>query len=348
MNVHFTYKLSKTPDVENLIDHQVEKLRRRLQVFKPDMIALYGTVEEGPRSSGCLASLNLRLPSGQMAAKNSADTAQGALRLAFESIIEQVTKHKAQLRAQHQWPRQRRVVRAREVTQVPFEDTLAAVRPNTISETDIGDFVNVNLDRLRRYVERELLNRSDNGQDGLREVAADEVVSEAVASALDENAERPEKVAIEAWLFLLAHRAIDRIARESAGADGEVALDSRARKLEENSGDDDALSQFNLDADTVTNANNIAAAGATAEEIFANDEIVAMVQAALRHARPEDREAFLLFTLEGFTVPELSAITERSDEEVRKSIRTAREMLQRGMPVSDPLKSRIVERSRIA
>jgi RNA polymerase sigma factor (sigma-70 family) len=347
MNVHFTYKLSKTPDVENLIEHQVEKLRRRLQVFKPDMISLYGTVDEAPKT-GYEASLNLRLPSGQMAARYSADSAQGALRLSFESIIEQVTKHKGQLRAQHQWPRQRRVSATREVSQVPFEETLAAVHPDTINATDIDNFVNANVDRLRRYVERELLFRSDNGQDGLRGVDADEVVSEAVASALAENAQRPEKVAIEAWLFQLARRAIDRIKRESATDDRDVALDHNAHKLKENSGDDDALSQFDFDADTVTNANTVADGSATPEEIIANDEIVAMVQTALLNARPEDREAFILFTMEGFTIHELSAITERSDEDVRKSIRTAREMLKKGMPVSDPLKTCIVERAKIA
>ena len=70
-----------------------------------------------------------------------------------------------------------------------------------------------------RYVERELFIRSDDGQDGLREVAVDEVVSEAIASALGENAERPEKVAMKAWLFQLARRAIDRIKRESSSDD---------------------------------------------------------------------------------------------------------------------------------
>ena len=87
---------------------------------------------------------------------------------------------------------------------------------------------------------------------------------------------------------------------------------------------------------------------ATPEEIFANDEVVGWFKTALREAKPEDREAFILFTLEGFTIRELSAITERSEEDVRKSIRAASEVLKRGMPVSDPLKSRMVERAKIA
>lgn len=347
MNVHFTYKLSKTPDVENLIDHQVAKLRKRLQVFKPDMISLYGTVDEGPKS-GFVASLNLRLPSGQMAARESAESPQSALRSAFNNLVEQLTKHKDHLRAQHQWPRQRRVERTRDIPQVPFEETLAAVHPDTITGEDIGDFVNANLDRLRRYVDRMLELRIDNGQEGLEGVTADEVVSEAVASALDERTERPEKVALEAWLFRMARRGIDRIAREGAIDDRQVALDSNIHKLKENDGDDDALRQFDFDADTVTSANNVRDASATPEEIMANDEVLAMIQTALTDAKPEDREAFILFTLEGFTIHELSAITDRDEEEVRRSIRTAREQLRRGMPGNDPVKQRVVERSRIA
>jgi len=347
MNVHFTYKLSKSPDVENLINNQVKKLQTRLQVFKPDMISLHGTIDENPKV-GFTASLNLRLPTGQMAARDSADTPQAVLRSVFDNLLEQLNKHKAQLRSRHQWPRERRVEQPRTVNQVPFEETLAAVHPESISEGDIDEFVNANLDRLRRYVERELMFRSDNGQDGLREVAVDEVVSEAIASALDENAERPEKVAIEAWLFQLARRAIDRIKRESSSDDRDIALQSNERKLNENSGDDDALRQFDFDADTVTAANSLADNSATPEEIFANDEVIGMVQTALHQAQPEDREAFILFTLEGFTIRELSAITDRKEEDIRKSIRAASEVLKRGMRVNDPLKSRIVERAKIA
>ena len=36
MNVHVSYKAGKTPDVEREFKHQIQKLERRLQVFKPD------------------------------------------------------------------------------------------------------------------------------------------------------------------------------------------------------------------------------------------------------------------------------------------------------------------------
>ena len=67
MNVHISYRLHKTPAVEKDIQHQIEKLRKRLQVFRPDLIHLKGMVEEISAREGTSVSLNLRLPSGQMA-----------------------------------------------------------------------------------------------------------------------------------------------------------------------------------------------------------------------------------------------------------------------------------------
>jgi len=46
MNVHIGYKVHKTPDIEKEIHAQVEKLRRRLQVFRPELVHLKGTVEQ--------------------------------------------------------------------------------------------------------------------------------------------------------------------------------------------------------------------------------------------------------------------------------------------------------------
>jgi DNA-directed RNA polymerase specialized sigma24 family protein len=53
-------------------------------------------------------------------------------------------------------------------------------------------------------------------------------------------------------------------------------------------------------------------------------EVIALVQSALRGADRTDREAFLLYGIEGFTFPEIAAITGRHIEAVRESIDRAR------------------------
>src|SRR5258708_38582420 len=128
MNFHVSYKAGKTPDVEREFQHQIQKLERRLQVFKPDLVQLHAVVEQ-ENGRGAITSLNLRLPSGQMAAQRSGEDALAAPTSAFADLISQVTKHKDMLRGQ--WTRKslRRPGRER-LTQMPAIETATPIRTN--------------------------------------------------------------------------------------------------------------------------------------------------------------------------------------------------------------------------
>ena len=94
-----------------------------------------------------------------MAVQKAAPTATSAVKAAFEDLLQQVNKHKDLLRASHKWQRGRRGDNSRRnvpVHEVPFEQTLAAVFPPTISADDVRSYVNANLARLSRFVEREI------------------------------------------------------------------------------------------------------------------------------------------------------------------------------------------------
>ncbi len=137
MNVHISYKISKTSDLEKLIQQQTEKLSRYLQVFRRELVHLKGTIEDNSVRQGIMVSLNLRLPSGQMASQETSSTAISAVKAAFDDIVEQLKKHKELLRNQHKWLRRRAPQRS-EIATVPFEDTIAAVKPEQISQEDIS------------------------------------------------------------------------------------------------------------------------------------------------------------------------------------------------------------------
>src|SRR5208337_3158328 len=106
MNVHFTYKLDKSPQIEQYLQSQIEKLGPRLQVFNPDMVSLRGLFEEAPKT-GFIVALNLRLPAGQMATRATEETLQSAIRVAFEDLTAQLHKHKEHLRRHYRFPRVR-------------------------------------------------------------------------------------------------------------------------------------------------------------------------------------------------------------------------------------------------
>src|ERR1022692_1633895 len=46
MNVHVSYKVQKTPDIEKEVSHQIEKIQKRLQVFRPDLVNLKAVLEQ--------------------------------------------------------------------------------------------------------------------------------------------------------------------------------------------------------------------------------------------------------------------------------------------------------------
>ena len=110
MDVHVSYKAGKTPDVEREFQHQLQKLERRLQIFKPELVHFHAIIEQQNNHSAS-TSLNLRLPSGQIAAQSSGENALAAVKSAFADLMCQVTKHKDLLRGH--WTRSHCVGRPR-------------------------------------------------------------------------------------------------------------------------------------------------------------------------------------------------------------------------------------------
>jgi DNA-directed RNA polymerase specialized sigma24 family protein/ribosome-associated translation inhibitor RaiA len=350
MNVHVSYKVPKSSDLEQHINQGIEKLNRRLQVFKPDLVNFHAIIEERPARAGFAVRLDLRLPSGDIASRGNADRADAAIKSAFDDLIEQVTKHKDHLRAQHRWPRQRRVGRTRPVPQVPFEETIAAVQPEKVSEEDISSYINANFPRLQRFVERELRFRENNGELRPRQLNPQEVIGEAIANALGQE-ERPEKLTLEPWLYRLSLRAIRDLAHRDGDGRDTVNLDQPARGNETRLGvgSDEAMLEFHQPDDSVTTESLIPNYGvATPEESAASDEMVELVEMALAGAGKQNREAFLLFSIEGFTVDEIAAISSRPAEDVRKSINAAREHLRKSLPVPDEFKDKLLQHTKIA
>ena len=106
MNVHISYKAGKTPEVEREFQHQFEKLERRLHVFNPDLVHFHAIVDQ-ENGQGASTSLNLRLPSGQMAVQKSGENILAAVKGAFTDLLSQLTKHKELLRGQWNWKSRR-------------------------------------------------------------------------------------------------------------------------------------------------------------------------------------------------------------------------------------------------
>lgn len=345
MNVHFSYKIAKTTDLENLLQQQTDKLNRLLRVFRSELVHLKGSIVENSLPEGYVVSLNLRLPSGQMASQEKSDTLSGSVKAAFSELANQLKKHKELLRNQRNWPRRRSPSRA-VVATVPFERTVAALKPEPVSPADIYGYVDANLPRLRRFVDRELAHRQSEGQLMLDQVSVDDVVSEVIANALDEHRDKPERMRLEPWLYRLAVDAISHLATGN-GDEGRMSLE-RWRTGEAHD-TDEPIAQFSEPEGRLYVENAIVdSAAQTPEEIAARNELIELVERSLRDAGRDQREAFILYTIEGFTVEEIADITNHPPQQVRADISAAREHLQKALPLRDPLKDKLVEYAKTA
>ena len=351
MNVHFSYKASKNPETEQEVQRQTEKLAKRLQVFRPELIHLHGIVGESSQNGGGITvSLNLRLPSGQMATQNTSSTAVGAIKTCFRDLITQLNAHKDLLRNRHKWHRL-----SREYKGVPFEQTVAAVNPNgtplqggTLTSRDIDQYVATELNRLNRFIDRELRYREATGMLEPNLVRREEVVDEAIASALSGEEHRPERVSVERWLYGLALRAIPVVARRNGDENGTIHLEAPAGK-QNVTGSDDAYLQFHQPDDKLSEEDILPNSGiSTPEALALSDEFIDQVERALTGAPPEQREAFTLLAIEGFTVPEIAEVSKRDPAEIKKSIKAAREIVDRKLPNGNVLKKHLLNNSQVA
>lgn len=327
MNVHVSYKLHKSSDIEKEIQQQIEKLGKRLQIFRPELVHLKGTVEQSADQLGISVSLNLRLPSGQLTAHHADAKAVTAIKGAFDDLRHQTTKHKDRLRAAHKWSRWRGTAQPSPENGAGFEHSVAAMPGSGVSADDVRSWVNANLVRLNRFVERELAFRGSQDETVTNLITADEVVDEAVARALGEG-EKPEKFGLEPWLYRLAMQAMDEMIEHSSELINPVRLEDSARRQNVTASDEAEL-QFHQPDETLTREDIIADRRvATPEEAASSDEAMALVESALEGLERGDREAFVLYGMEGFSIADIAAITDRSHAEVQESLARARGRLR--------------------
>ena len=368
MNVHVSYKAGKTPDIEREFKHQIQKLEPRLRVFKPDLVHLHAVLE-ADKDRGVSASLNLRLPSGQMAAQSSGENALAATKSAFADLISQLTKHKELLRGQ--WTRKslRRAGREK-LTQMPLPSNPTPARTNgkahaqthgavpsemrpSAKQTDgaaVADvelWLSANLRKLEEFIDQELNFQIESDKIRENQITRDEVIDEVIVSALSHEGGRRELLSPESWFHRLALQAIRRLVHDNADT-ANISLDAPAG-IQNVTGSDENVLQYHQPDDSMPEESIIRDESVrTPEEIMAGDEMVAQLDLVLGGVKSGDREAFVLYTLEGFTVDEISRLAGRSAEQVRQSIHDARAHIQQKLPTQNQLRKSLLHHSRVA
>ena len=347
MNVQLVYKSGKTPDIEREFQNQLRKLERRLQVFKPDLVSFHATVDQR-NGQGPSTSLNLRLPSGQMAAQSSGDTLLAAIKNAFADLSAQLKRHKELLREKWERRSRRRPDLSNRVPlESPAESPLPAGAAEQVTNGSLEAWLSAGLPQLAEFVDRELQARIADGEIPDGEISRDEVIDEVMVAALSNGNGTAVLLSQESWFRRLAVQAIRRLARLNADT-ADVSLEGPAG-TQNVTGSDENVLQYHQPDDSLREESTIRDRSVfTPEEIFASEEMVAQLDLALQEVGSHAREAFVLYTLEGFTVPEIARLTGRSPDQVRESIEHARTRLQEKLPAENDFRGRLLRRSRVA
>ncbi|MBV9669991.1 MAG: sigma-70 family RNA polymerase sigma factor [Acidobacteriales bacterium] len=329
MNVHITNRANRSTEVENEINQQITKLTRRMRVFRPELVHLHVDLAPGSskRNGGLSANLNLRMPSGQIHAASAAQQGIAAIKDAFRDLTTQLDAHKEHLR-------NRRNFRRNTAQQhgVPFETTVASVKapePNPEASTgDIRLYLNTNIDDLERFVRRQLRLRIGASEISANLVSVEEVLDETVANALDEHAQHPDLLSIEQWLYRLAMQAVDIVAERNRSI-GDVHIEE-PRGEQNVSGSDENYLQYHQPDDQLFVEDFIPdQTRSNPEQIVYSRESIDQVGGALACLNAQDRDAFVLYALEGFSVPEIAHIAQRTEQQVHDSLHNARATLNK-------------------
>jgi RNA polymerase sigma factor (sigma-70 family) len=358
MNVHVSYKASKTPQVEREFQHQLQKLQRRLQVFKPDLVHFHAVVEQ-ENSRSASTTLKLRLPSGQMAAQKSGVNSLAAVKSAFADLLSQVTKHKELLRGHWTGKPERAGDRSRTSDaglQLPpmvasANRTERMLRHDAavhdVAAAKLETWLSANLPRLEEFVDRELRFQVEAEQIRDGQITREEVIDEVIVSALSQEDGKAQLLSLESWFHRLALQAIRRLITANADT-ASISLDEPAG-TQNVTGSDENVLQYHQPDDSLPEESVIRDMSVrTPEEIMAGDEMLAQLEAVLRGVGTQEREAFVLFTLEGFTVEEIARLTGRSADQVRQSVHQARTHIQQKLPPQSQIRRSLLGRSRVA
>lgn len=344
MNVQFTVQVPKSPDLDHLLQRFIGKLDRLLAVFQPELVQLHGRMVRRTSREGVVCTLNLRLPTGQLAAEDNADTAQAALRAASEELLEQLKKHKQKLRGEQ-------TRRGKERSTAAFAATLVST-PESGSplgqqqrRQDLARYISTNVEHLQRFVERQIHLREHLGELRPGQLETAEVLDEMIASALSEQG-NPERVERDRWFYLLAVDAIRRLSRPGdEGSENALSLESDLSPNEE--AESERYEYFQPDEEVQLQDVTPDRGMANPEEIAYSNEMLTLLESALGRLSPQHREDLVLFALEGFTLHELSLLSQRPPAEVYKGLTEARRQLGQLNDLPVELRHLLVEQTQL-
>lgn len=310
MNVHLTFQIPRSEDLDQSVLRLQQKLDHLLRAFQPELVQLQGRLVRHSGREGVVCRLNLHLPTAQLSSEETEATAKVALRAAGEDLIRQVQKHKARLREGRSQPQARLpqepgagvVARNGKPVRAPGMRLVEAKAANAQRRNDLAGYFGVHYGEVLGFVQRQIRLRERLGELPVGSLEPTEVLNEAVMAALDDQ---PEIVPMSRgrWLLLLAAGAMRRLVKANSNIQhGQELL--------------------------TLNSDPMAGDEPDPEELASTTEMMQQLATALQSLPAVQRHDLVLYLLEGFRPSELARISHRRTQEVEVSLREAENALQ--------------------
>ncbi len=332
MKIQVTFENCKDDSaIRHIFEKSMARLDKHMKPVPDESCFLHGKIERHDTKLRFQATLALNVPGRTLVAKEEGVDGESVVREAFLELERQIKKYKEFRRAEPLWRRKARREGLRKQTKK------APGLPGDREKEILWEMVMPHLDEMYNFIRRELAHFWASG-DIIRsgEIQLQDIMDRVVDRAIREFQKKPSRINMRVWLLKIAFEEIavevNRVKRErelfvSIEKDvPEVPPNEELKTL----GDwiyefyqpDEDLRLEDLVPDPKT---------ISPEDIADNRDIQRFVNQSLAKLPESWREAFVLYYVEDFTVPEVAHITGQSEAEVRQSINHAREFLRQTM-----------------
>jgi len=302
-------KFEPSQSYEKVVERQSRKILKLLPTFPPDSYDLNLVTEKMTRGNQYVTSITLNLPQRAIKVEETEDNPVTSAVRAFSELRRRIKRFKSRLTRENLWHKQK-------------QESLQEI----ITDTDQGmDFTSdENLAKVENYIRREIYYEVVNGNIPPGSIDPNSFVDEVFMEIFSRP--RPEEIDMDHWILTVARQVLNKrisdIEIHENDSHIEDVADGRRQWEDEYLNfhqPDESLRISDLLRD-----NSIS----DPEQLLERDEAESRAQKAIAGLPLDLREAFVLYSLEGFTSEEVAMATEKTPEEVLDNVEKARAILR--------------------
>ena len=302
-------KFEPSQSYEKVVDRQSRKILKLLPTFPPDSFDLNVVTEKLVRGSQYVTTISLNLPQRTVKVEETEDNPISSVVRAFGELRRRISRFKSQLTRENLWRKQK----------------AESVQENIVETgRNMELTIDENLGKVENYIRREIYYEVVNGNispDSIDpNLFVDEVFMEIFARP------RPEDIYLDHWVLTVARQVLNKRISE-------IEMHEHDSHLEDSPGsrkqwEDEYLNFFQPDESLHISDLLQDKSISDPEQLLERDEAESRAQKAIAALPVDLREAFVLYSLEGFTSDEVAMATEKTPEEVLDNVEKARAILK--------------------